>query len=320
MGLRIAVIALILVVAGCVELLQPQQTAIITAPIPLSNAEAASRLEAVTGAEQFIFETPAAVRMTVWSYRPPIVSATTPVLFVMHGVQRDGARYLLDWIEFGRTHGHIIIVPQFDQANFPGSGAYNHGNFQGEEKGVFLPRAQWSFSIIEPLFDHVRKKMGTSAKRYQIYGHSAGAQFVHRFVLFVPEARYSQAIAANAGSYAVPDLSIAYPFGLDKTPLDKANVAKALRKPLTILLGTADNDPGHPNLPDQAGAVAQGPHRVARGEHFFAVAQQAAQKANTPIHWRLSYAQGIAHDNAGMAKSASCYVRTWRVVSKLICK
>jgi poly(3-hydroxybutyrate) depolymerase len=315
----IAVMAFVLKLSCCMILLLPQQSTSIAAPTPLSNTEAARRLKAVAGAQKFIFRTPAGIRMTVWSYRPSKVLATTPVLFVMHGVQRDGARYLLDWIKFGRTFGYIIVVPQFDQADFPGSAAYNYGNFQGKQNGTFRPRAQWSFSIIEPLFARVRKKMGTSVKQYRIYGHSAGAQFVHRFVFFVPEARYSLAIAANAGSYAVPDLSIAYPFGLGQTPVTETNMSRALGRPLTILLGTADNDPSHPSLPDQPGAVAQGPYRVARGQHFFAVAQQAAQKRKIPMRWLLSYVKGIGHDNAGMATAASCYLRTRRAISKPIC-
>lgn len=277
-------------------------------PVPLSNAEAARQLDDIEGVEQFMFDTPAGRSMTVWAYRPPVVRAQTPVLFVMHGVQRDGARYLLDWIEFGQRTGQIIAAPQFDQANFPGSNSYNHGNFR-TASGDYLPRDQWSFSVIEPLFDTIRARMGTSVDQYRIYGHSAGAQFVHRFVLFVPEARYSRAIAANAGSYAVPDLTIAYPFGLAGTPLTARDVDRALAQPLTILLGTADNDPAHPNLPDQPGAVAQGPHRLARGEHFFAAAERIADQQNVRLRWTLAYARDIAHDNAGMARQAERLLR-----------
>lgn len=296
---------LALATAGCSA---PHPVVPAAIPVPLSNAEAARQLESIEGVEQFMFETPAGRSMTVWAYRPAIVRTRTPILFVMHGVQRDGARYLLDWIEFGQRTGQIIAVPQFDETNFPGSNAYNHGNFR-TRSGEYLRREQWSFSVIEPLFDAIRARMGTSVERYRIYGHSAGAQFVHRFVLFVPDARYSRAIAANAGSYAVPDLTIAYPFGLAGTPLNVSDVDRALAQPLTILLGTADNDPAHPNLPDQAGAVAQGPHRVARGEHFFAAAQRVANQRNVRLRWNLAYARNIAHDNAGMARHAARLLR-----------
>ena len=52
---------------------------------------------------------------------------------------------------------------------------------------------------IEPLFDDVRKRFGTQVTRYSLYGHSAGAQFVHRYVLFMPEARLDKAVAAELG-------------------------------------------------------------------------------------------------------------------------
>ena len=38
-----------------------------------------------------------------------------------------------------------------------------------------------------------------------MFGHSAGGQFVHRFVQFKPNSRVNYAISANAGWYTVPD-------------------------------------------------------------------------------------------------------------------
>ena len=53
-------------------------------------------------------------------------------------------------------------------------------------------------AAIEPLFDHARARFGMEADAYSIYGHSAGAQFVHRFLFHVPDARVARAVAANA--------------------------------------------------------------------------------------------------------------------------
>src|SRR3546814_9157712 len=75
------------------------------------------------------------------------------------------------------------------------------------------------------------------------------------------------AISANAGSYTMPVVDVDYPFGLRGAPVDEAGLKRALAMPLVVLLGTADNDPHHPSLPDQPEAMAQGPYRLRSEEH-----------------------------------------------------
>lgn len=60
----------------------------------------------------------------------------------------------------------------------------NLGNMTGAD-GASYSRAQGSFSAIEDVFDAVRKANASAARSYDIYGHSAGAQFVHRLVWFL---------------------------------------------------------------------------------------------------------------------------------------
>ena len=85
-----------------------------------------------------------------------------------------------------------------------------------------LERDEWSFSIVERLFDHVKSLTTIQPATYYLYGHSAGGQFMHRFVMFMREARFSKAVAANAGWYTMPDQKIAFPYGLSGSRLAKA--------------------------------------------------------------------------------------------------
>lgn len=238
---------------------------------------------------------------------PEMLTPETEVVFVMHGVNRDADRYRDEWAMLARQHGFIVIAPQFAVTDFPGSLGYNTGYFT-EADGGPRSRSRWSFAAIEPLFDDVRQRFGTEVSGYSIYGHSAGAQFVHRYVLFMPEARIERAIAANAGWYTMPDTGIAFPYGLGATPVGAKGLEAALGKPLTVLLGTADTDRADPDLRKTPEADAQGPHRYARGQAFYEHGKAAAAVRGVTFAWRLERVPGIAHSNAGMAEAAAALI------------
>lgn len=273
-------------------------------PAALFFAQPDPAAQQASDAGRFTFAGWAGPDLPVYYQLPDKVTRDTPVVFVMHGVGRDADRYRDEWAALARQHGFIVIVPQFAQHDFPGSLGYNTGYFR-ERDGTARPRQLWSFAAIEPLFDEVRRRFGSDDARYTIYGHSAGAQFVHRYVTFMPEARIDMAIAANAGWYTMPDPAIAFPYGLGQTPVDAAGLKQALGKPLTIMLGTADTDRNDPNLRKTPAADAQGAHRYARGQAYFAAGKAAADKLEAPLGWRLVSVPGIGHSNAGMAAAAA---------------
>ncbi|MBP7483555.1 MAG: hypothetical protein KA788_13550 [Lacunisphaera sp.] len=243
-------------------------------------------------------------RLRVWYHRPAAAPADAPVLFVIHGVGRNAEEYLTDWIGQAEQQRCLLIVPEFSKAEFPGEEAFNSGNLF-DAAGRLRPRAEWSYSMIEPLFDEVRARLGSTRGDYLLYGHSAGAQFVQRFLYFVPAARVSRACAANAGWYMLPDLAGAFPYGLKGTPVDTAALRTAFARPVVVLLGEADTDPRHAALRHTPEADAQGLHRFARGQFFFAHVQAAAAALGAPCNWTLATAPGIAHSNKGMAPFAA---------------
>lgn len=266
-----------------------------------TTAKATARLSG-TGMYRFSdWEGPA---LRVFYYVPEVVTPTTGVLIIMHGVNRDADRYRDEWQAIAQAQGLILVAPEFTKADFPGSTGYNAGNFT-DAKGRARPRGQWSFAAIEPLFDDIRRRTGSKAASYGIYGHSAGAQFVHRFVTFMPDARYHRAIAANAGWYTMPDMTQSFPYGLAGAPIDEAQERRALGRPLTILLGTADTDTAHPNLRRTPEAMAQGPHRLARGHAYFTQGQAEAKRLGTPLGWTVREVPDVAHKNGLMAKAAA---------------
>ena len=240
----------------------------------------------------------------VWYFLPEGAKADAPVLFVMHGVNRDAERYRKEWLPHAQKIGFVLVVPEFSRAEFPKDGDYSQGAVV-DENNQPRPREQWAFSFIEPIFDAVKERTGNRTENYRLFGHSAGAQFAHRFLYFVPKARVTQVVAANAGWWTLPDLQVEFPFGLKGAPSVNGEALKAaLQRRLTVLLGTNDTDPNDPHLSRTAGAMAQGPFRFARGNYFFEYGQRQAAVLGVTLNWKLGTAPGVGHSDGGMSPFA----------------
>jgi poly(3-hydroxybutyrate) depolymerase len=257
------------------------------------------------GKHQFSFSQWQGSPLEVWAYTPTGYKANSKVLFVMHGTNRDADRYRDEWAELSEAHNVLLIVPQFNQQDFGRALGYNLGNvFTSNKYDQVNPREIWAYSAIEPLFDLVKEKYGNTSDSYHLYGHSAGSQFVHRFIFFVPEARVSKIVTANAGWYTVPDFKVSFPYGLKNTPVTQKDVIASLQKPVVVLLGEADNDPQHPSLRRAEPAMRQGKHRFERGHYFYQQAQLAAEEFQVDFKWKLATVPEVGHSNGLMAKAA----------------
>ncbi|MBM4296840.1 MAG: hypothetical protein FJ143_03780 [Deltaproteobacteria bacterium] len=258
------------------------------------------------GAGQFLFsqrEGAAERSIKVWTYRPKQMAADAPVLFVMHGVQRDAERYRDEWQRYAEREAALLLVPEFSAASFPGSA--NYSSAKPKAQGADEDFAPAVYTAIENIFDRAVGSATLTTTEYRLYGHSAGAQFVHRFVMFNPRARVKIAVAANAGWYMMPDFDARFPYGLKGSGIDAARLKEALAKKLVVLLGEKDHDPAHPSLNRGAGPMRQGRQRFERGENFFQAASRAAAKLQTPLHWELRTVPDADHDNAKMAEPAA---------------
>lgn len=273
-------------------------------PSPL-HAETREGTAIRSGKDTFVFAGWQGPPIRVWTYIPANVErAKAPIAFVMHGARRDPQRYREQWIDLADRGGFIIIAPEFSRDDFPRAQGYNLGNAIDRKTGERRDEALWSFSAIEPIFDEVVERLGGNQLRYTIYGHSAGSQFVHRFLFFKPDARVKRYLAANAGWYTFADPQTDFPFGLGGLPIDEEALRAALAKDVVVLLGDQDSDPQHSSLNRSEGAMRQGPHRFARGRAFFEQAQTMAAQNGWEFGWSLRVIEGVAHSNGGMARGA----------------
>ena len=243
-------------------------------------------------------------RQRVFYHRPEIWTPAGRVVVVMHGVNRDADRYRDEWRALADQYGFLLIVPEFSQAKFPGDDGYNFGGMV-DDKNRPLPRERWSFNVVDRVFADVRRLSGAERQAYSLYGHSAGAQFAHRFLLFAASPSVEMVVVANAGWYTLPVAGETFPYGLKGSPATETDVRVFLARPLVLQLGEADTDSAHSSLRRTPEANRQGPHRFARGKNFMAVAEVEAKRLGVPLAWKLVTVPGVGHSNGQMAEHAA---------------
>jgi hypothetical protein len=265
--------------------------------------------ELKSGSGSFIFETPQEKKsIRVWYYKPKSFKKTTKIVFVMHGVKRDGEKYRDAWLPYAKKKRFLLLVPEFSIKDYPNSLGYNLGNMHSSS-GEINDEALWSYTVIEDLFDYIKTITPSKASFYDIYGHSAGAQFVHRLVMFKPKARIRIAIAANAGWYTMPTDSIEFPYGLKDSGTDINKIVASFGKNLIILLGEKDTDENHKYLRKTPEAMLQGKHRLERGQSFYETAKKSAKEQRCQFKWKLKTVPSVGHSNSKMAAYAAKFLR-----------
>jgi poly(3-hydroxybutyrate) depolymerase len=274
----------------------------LTSQLSFGQAEADDLLQTGTGKFRFAAAKYSARRaVRVWHYRPATFTTRSRIIFTMHGAARNGRGSRDAWLDFADKTGALIIAPEFDDDRFPGS-AYYEGNVRNQ-RGRRLPNSQRTFSVVDQLFDHVKKESGSIRSGYTIFGHSAGAQFVHRMILLDQSSRIELAIAANAGWYTLPTLRAPFPYGLGGWSISQKQVRAAFTSPLVVLLG--EHDTGNDRyLRRTMYANLQGLHRFARGRSFFAVAERTAADYLLDFHWQLRTVPMTGHEGPKMARAA----------------
>jgi poly(3-hydroxybutyrate) depolymerase len=237
----------------------------------------------------------------VYTYRPRQCDSRCPMLFALPGSKRNASEMREAWESAADRHAFLLIVPEFSAKVWPGAAAYQLGGIAGESIA-----AKWTFSAIENLFEEMRDGQAD----YRVYGYAAGAQLVHRMLLFRPDSRASVVIAGNPGVFTMPEwrkekLDAKFPFALVETAAGEAQVRQALARRLVLLVGENDNDPDEENQLASDGAKKQGASRVERGENFFKMGTALASELGVKFAWELVEMPDTAKDAISVAKAAA---------------
>ena len=259
---------------------------------------------------QYLFKAWNGPSLRVFVTRPVGLAPDRPVVFVMHGSERDAVGYRDQWHELANKYDFLLVVPEFRDRQFPGSESYSLGNVF-DDQGRAREESGWSYAAIEAIFDDLHSRFGVSAETYSMYGHSEGAEFVQRYVLHVPQTRGHRFVAADAGQYMMPDFEEPFPYGLKRSVVDDTRLAGALRLPLVVLLEAHDTHSNDADLVEAPEAMVPGPIRLARGEAFFAKGREASERLGVPFNWSLERVEGAGNDSRFMAPAAIPFLLNW---------
>lgn len=233
-------------------------------------------------------------------YVPETLSPKTRIIMVMHGLSRNADVYILSWERWAGKNDYIVIAPNFDNKNWKGSRKYNLGNIF-TSKQLLKRRAKWSFQVVADIHKETKKGFGLEKEYFDIFGHSAGGQFVHRFMFLMVATPVRVAFSANSGWYTLPDLNVKYPYGYKhkKFSFTEKDLLNYTKRNVFILRGTHDTRRTS-NLRQTEEADAQGENRYKRAKYMF----KKILEINPKTNWRLFDAPRIGHSQKGMAAAA----------------
>jgi pimeloyl-ACP methyl ester carboxylesterase len=246
--------------------------------------------------------------LRVYYFIPENKTSATPILFDFHGTGRNARDYRDAMVADATQKGFIVIAPEFSEQNYPGGDGYNLGNIfldgDNPSANTLNAAADWSLSVIEPLFDFVKSQINNNNETYYVFGHSAGAQFAHRLMLFKPNVRISKAVLSAAGWYTFPDESVTFPYGLGESPFVSSSLNIFFGKNILIQVGENDNDPNAAGLRRNEFVDLQGINRKDRAVNFFQFCQNRAINQNTIFNWNFEFIPNTDHDYVKASENA----------------
>ena len=160
-------------------------------------------------------------------YKPRAFSARSRILLVVPGAGRNGDSYRDAWIDAAEEANVLVAALSYPEADYDFA-AYHMGGVVEDLEIRNLPpggaaaavirvrdedisfnlnprRDEWIFPDFDRIFGLITAATGSTQTTYDLFGHSAGAQILHRMVLFAPGSRADHIVAANSGFYTLAD-------------------------------------------------------------------------------------------------------------------
>ena len=223
---------------------------------------------------------------------PEEINEDTKVIFVIHGNTRNAEDYLSAWIPHVLNKNVIVAAPQFTKTDF----RYFFLLEMAESSGkVNNNRSDYINNSISLFFNYIKSKFSLTAKTYSMFGHSAGAQFTHRYMLLSKDKRISNAVVANAGWYTFIN-NAKFPYGIKSSPIiiSDEDLRWFMSNKVNLLIGS--EDVGSKSVNSSKGAKLQGITRVDRANNYFNSLITSAEDKNYAFRWNYKVLDNIDHD------------------------
>jgi pimeloyl-ACP methyl ester carboxylesterase len=232
---------------------------------------------------------------------PKKIDKDTELLFVMHGNDRNAKDYISAWIPHIKNKNIIVVAPRFDKRNY----RYFFLLESANSSGVINNNSNdYINSSISSFYNFFQSKFSLNTNKYMMFGHSAGAQFTHRYMLLSNDKRISNAVVANAGWYTFLN-GADFPYGINNSPIDitPSDIRWFMSNRSTLLIG--GNDISLNDVNSSRGAINQGRTRLDRANNYFNVMIDIADKENIPLRWTYKVVDRVGHDYKKMTFQAA---------------
>jgi poly(3-hydroxybutyrate) depolymerase len=258
--------------------------------------------------------------ITVFYHKPSAFTPRSQVLIVVPGAGRNGWTYRDAWVKASEEHGVLILAPSYSEEHYPEFWSYNLAGMitdvevnRGAAPTVSFRTVSdpgaWIFSDFDRLFAEVKRHLELDASTYDMFGHSAGGQLLHRLVLFHPGSMANRVLAANSGWYTVPTFKDEFPYGLANSPLAPTMTKAAFAVDLVVFLGERDDESEvRGELVRTPEVDVQGTSRIERGKYFYNNAVQTAAELGMTLKWKLEVVPNVGHDLQRMSTAAADYL------------
>lgn len=226
-----------------------------------------------------------------------------PIVFVMQGADR-GYDYLLKaWSARAERDGFMVFIPQFDKQPYPLCD-YQEAGVMNAAHTALTPRERTTPQLVDHLFLHVKSHTATLRTHYRLYGHSAGGQFVQRFMLFHDSPYVERAVIGSPGWYTMPDRRLPFSYGISDVPyVDDEALRRYFAKDIVVQLAECDTVREW-FLRKTPEAERQGRNRLERGLNFHAACRRLCARMKWPFRWRLAVVPRLGHQSVEMGMQA----------------
>ena len=214
------------------------------------------------------------------------------LLVLVHGRGLNPDVYAKRWFDVAEERGVALVAPLFDKKTFPN---YNRLNIKKTRADLKLLQIIEDLNVLWPV----------NTQKFFIYGHSAGAQFAHRFAMVHPN-RIIKGVASCAGNYTFPDPAVKYHYGIGQIPGTndiEFNVDAFVQLHFAVIVGELDIDPN-----EAGGTEAQGKNRIERAWNFYNAMKEYAKNKEIPFNLQFAKISKVGHSSKGTTPWAKKYL------------